>query len=487
MSASSTTPMPAAAPSRGGLAMRRESEIRPPPPITAFNLTRRFAVLSLLVITVVGLISSVVLSRFLVKAMLQRDAEVTMQFVLASGLQRNADDYFLRQGERTKTIMETENYFSGLTTMPDVLRAQVYDATGAVLWSSLAEAINRTFASNPELDKSLAGELTVEADLLASRQYIKPEHVFAPVLEKQFVEYYLPIWDSTHAKVIGSVELYKSPEALFATIRSGLQLIWLCALCGGILMYGVLFWVVRRGQQVIRQQQTCIASNEGFAAVGEIAAAVAHNIRNPLAVIRSSAELMASDSHGTNSGSEFCRDIMAEVDRLESWIRSLIDYAHAGTRAPGRVDTNALLRGFIGPMEEEFARRGVTLSLHLGQAVPPVIVDVLMLEQIIRTLVGNASDAMPVGGVIGISSRAAAGAGHIEISVADTGVGIPAAQLKRAFVAPRSTKTHGLGMGLPLVGRTLERMGGGISVRSTFGRGTTVAITLPLTVAGTQS
>ena len=138
-------------------------------------------------------------------------------------------------------------------------------------------------------------------------------------------------------------------------------------------------------------------------------------------------------------------------------------------------------------MEEEFARRGVTLSLHLGQAVPPVIVDVLMLEQIIRTLVGNASDAMPVGGVIGISSRAAAGAGHIEISVADTGVGIPAAQLKRAFVAPRSTKTHGLGMGLPLVGRTLERMGGGISVRSTFGRGTTVAITLPLTVAGTQS
>jgi signal transduction histidine kinase len=487
MIASSTRPLPAAARERSGLAMQRASEIRPPLPVTAFNLTRRFAVLSLLVITVISLGSSVVLSRFLTKTMLQRDAQVTMQFVLASRLQRNADEYFLNHRERTKTVTETEHYFSRLITMPDVLRAQVYDAAGAVLWSSTPSAIDHTFASNPELDRSLAGELVVEAEIREARQYIKPEHVFAAVPQKQFVEYYIPVWDAAHAKVIGSVELYKSPEALFATIRSGLQLIWLCALCGGMLMYGVLFWVVRRGQQVIRQQQTRIASNEGFAAVGEIAAAVAHNIRNPLAAIRSSAELMASDSHGTSSGSEFGRDIMAEVDRLESWIRSLIDYAHAGTRAPGRVDTNALLRGFIGPMEEEFARRGVTVSLHLDQAVPPVIVDVLMLEQIIRTLVGNASDAMPMGGVICISSRAAAGAGHIEISVADTGVGMSAAQLKSAFVAPRSTKTHGLGMGLPLVGRTLERMGGGISVRSTFGRGTTVAITLPLTVAGTQS
>ena len=485
MSASSTTQMPVAAPERSGLAMQRESEIRPPPPIAAFNLTRRFAVLSLLVITVISLGSSVVLSRFLTQAMLQRDAEVTMQFVLASRLQRNADEYFLNRGERTKTVMETEHYFSRLTTMPDVLRAQVYDAAGAVLWSSTPSAIDHTFASNPELDKSLAGELVVEAEILESRQYIKPEHVFAAVPEKQFVEYYIPVWDSAHAKVIGSVEIYKSPDALFATIRSGLQLIWLCALCGGILMYGVLFWVVRRGQQVIRQQQTRIASNEGFAAVGEIAAAVAHNIRNPLAAIRSSAELMATDSHGTYS--EFGRDIMAEVDRLESWIRSLLNYAHAGTRVPGRIDTNALLRGFIGRMEEEFARRGVTVSLHLDPAVPQVLVDALMLEQIIRTLVANAADAMPMGGVIGISSRAQAGAGQIEISVSDIGVGIPAAQLKRAFIAPRSTKTHGLGIGLPLVGRTLERMGGGISVRSTPGRGTTVTITLPLTVSGTQS
>ena len=119
--------------------------------------------------------------------------------------------------------------------------------------------------------------------------------------------------------------------------------------------------------------------------------------------------------------------------------------------------------------------------------MPQVLVDALMLEQIIRTLVANAADAMPLGGVIFISSRAAAGAGYIEISVADTGVGIPAAQLKHAFVAPRSTKTYGLGIGLPLVCRTLERIGGGINVRSTLGRGTTVTITLPLTVSGTQS
>ncbi|NBS58945.1 MAG: ATP-binding protein [Betaproteobacteria bacterium] len=70
----------------------------------------------------------------------------------------------------------------------------------------------------------------------------------------------------------------------------------------------------------------------------------------------------------------------------------------------------------------------------------------------------------------------------MEVAIFDTGVGIPGEQLRHAFTAPRTTKLHGLGVGLPLVHRTLERMGGGIVLSSTQGRGTTVRFTLPNSV-----
>ena len=89
---------------------------------------------------------------------------------------------------------------------------------------------------------------------------------------------------------------------------------------------------------------------------------------------------------------------------------------------------------------------------------------------------------MPDGGILILATRhIAAGSKGIEISITDTGVGIPAQKLKQTFTAPASTKTHGLGIGLPLVQRTVERMGGAVTINSQLGRGTRVTITLPQT------
>lgn len=454
-------------------------EVRPPAPAAGFNLSRRFALLSLAVIAVVSLVSSAVLSRFLAREMLHRDAQVSMQFIQGSTVQKNAENYFLRNAEHAASREAVEDYLAGIRGMPDVIRAQVYAASGEVLWSTESAAIHQTFERNPELEKALGGHVVVEADLLESRQYIKPEHVFSSLRERQFAEYYIPVWDHGHARVIGAVEIYKSPDALFESIRSGLRLIWLCALGGGLLMYAVLFWVVRRGQAIIREQQRRIASNEGFAAVGEIAAAVAHNIRNPLAAIRSSAELLAGEPRA--GGHDFAGDIMAEADRLESWVRSLLDYAHAGTRAASPVQANEVLRELMAASREEVARRGVAIDWRLDPGLAPVTADALTLGQVVRTLVANALDAMPGGGTLTLATRGVPDG--IEVEVADTGVGMPDAQLRRAFVAPRSTKLHGLGIGLPLVHRTLERMGGTIALASVAGRGTRVRFTLPARAA----
>ena len=484
----------AGAHSRSGGGIPASSEVRSPGGLRQFNLSRRFALLSLAVIALVSVASSVVLSRFLATEMLTRDAEVARQFIRSSVMQRGAEDYFLRQPRQVVTRAEVEDYFSSLARMPDVLRCQVYDAAGEILWSNDRRAISQAFDGNPELERALRGELVVEADMLEHREYIKPEHLFAHLDKKQFAEYYIPVWDNARQKVVGVVELYKSPEALFASIRSGLQLIWTCGLAGGLLMYAALFWVVRRGDRIIRDQQRRIASSEGFAAVGEIAATVAHNIRNPLASIRSSSELLASEGNSEEEIRSFANDITGEVDRLEVWIRSLLSYAHAGTRAPARIEVNGLLQALVAGLRDDLARQGVRIEWQLQPLLPVVLADKLMLEQIVRTLIANACEAMQGGGTIRIETRPYVALGRfdwgrfvgrsrrgpgVEVTIADTGVGIPAEQLRRAFTAPRTTKANGLGIGLPLVGRTIERMGGGVRLRSTPGAGTVVTFNLP--------
>lgn len=457
-------------------------------PIEEFNLSRRFALLGLLVIAAVSLVTSVVLSRFLAREMLQHDGKVAMQFIQSSTVQNNAEGYFLqRDGDHAALRQTVETYLRSIVTMPDVLRAQVYSASGEVLWSSEQGAINRTFTDNPELEEALRGQVAVEADLIESRHYIKPEHVFKSLPERQFAEYYLPVWNTRGDRVIGAVEIYKTPAELFRSIQQGLQLIWLCGVAGALSVYLALFWVVRRGHNIIREQQRRIASNEGFAAVGEIAAAVAHNIRNPLAAIRSSAELMISDCNPAPGCNNFARDIMADVDRLESWVRELLNHASTGSRKPAAVAPNQVVREQIEQMAEDFARTGVHVDWRLTAGLPEIRVDALMLGQIVHTLATNALEAMPGGGRLAVGSRAArlqGGRAGIEVSITDSGVGIPAAKLHSTFTAPRSTKTNGLGIGLPLVARTLERMGGLIAIRSQAGHGTCVTFTLPCELDG---
>jgi signal transduction histidine kinase len=203
-------------------------------------------------------------------------------------------------------------------------------------------------------------------------------------------------------------------------------------------------------------------------------------MRNPMAAIRSSAELMAGQPGDRRYN--FAGDIMAEIDRMESWIRSLLGHARVGTRPLITVSVNAILKDLIDGMHAEMIQRRVIVQWSVDDRLPPLYIDGLMLEQIAHTVVANALDAMPDGGILILATRhIAAGSKGIEISITDTGVGIPAQKLKQTFTAPASTKTHGLGIGLPLVQRTVERMGGAVTINSQLGRGTRVTITLPQT------
>ncbi len=449
-----------------------------------FHLTRWFSLLSLGSILVVGVVSASLLSRFMIEQTLHRDGVVTMEFVQGLIRAHEAEPFFFRVAhERGADAQvptpspELGRLFKLITAMPDVIHINVYDAHSRVIWSSNKQALGKRLGDNPELAEALQGELKIESEILEGANYLKPEHAFLPFKHENFVENYVPIYGADQRGVIGVVEIYKSPAPLFRTIHSLTRWIWLSALIGSAFLFLMLLWMVRRADNLIRAQQRQLVASESVVAVGEMASTVAHGIRNPLASIRSSAELIV-DAIGNPK--ERGEDIVGEVDRLEGWVKNLLTYAHQGSATVQPLDLNSVVRAAAEGFGREMQRLGVSHALELQEPLPKVNGDAALLSQMFNSLIANALEAMPDGGSLSIKTKLDSAVGCVDVTVRDTGVGIARGELDKIFLPFHTTKKKGLGVGLPLVKRTIERLGGAIEVTSAPGAGTAVRLRIPV-------
>ncbi len=265
----------------------------------SFSLSRWFHTVGLLSILLLAVICALLLSRLFANRMLQQEGRLTMQFVQSIIDIEQGAAYF------AKPVSEQSNYMEELLVhiagSPDVLRANLYSRERQILWSSDASLIGRSFAGAPneELDSALNGRLEVHAeDEDEETDEPKLEHANLESRGDYFIEIYVPVWDTQRKNVVGAVELYRAPRLLRETIVAGMQIIWAGALGAGVLLYLALLPLVRRAERLIRAQQQRLVETETLAAVGDLGSAVAHGIRNPLAVIRSSAELVRDGDAG---------------------------------------------------------------------------------------------------------------------------------------------------------------------------------------------
>jgi signal transduction histidine kinase len=359
-----------------------------------------------------------------------------------------------------------------------VLRTNLYSRERRIIWSSDPSLTGRSFAgeSNPELDAALTGELEIHEEEAHGESAAKAEHSNLREGEDRFIELYVPVRDVSRSRVVGAVELYRSSRLLRESIASGVRLIWLGALGAAALLFLSLLPLVRRADTMIRDQQQRIVETETLAAMGDLGSAVAHGVRNPLAVIRTSAELVR-DGKG-DTGREAAADIMDQVDRLEHWVRELLTYVHlpAGERKP--VDLRLVAQDCLDRFAVEMRRRGVVGTAELEDGLPAVRGDPTLLGQVFGSLVANAVEAMPHGGRLEIRG-AQRDQRFVKVEIRDTGVGMSGEQLSRALKPFHTTKSQGLGVGLPLARRIVERMGGRIRLASRLGEGTTVELDLP--------
>jgi two-component system, NtrC family, sensor histidine kinase HydH len=451
-----------------------------------FDLIRWFSVTGLLSIGAVSVAGALALSAFLTERMIRQEAEITAGFVRSIVRSERASSFFTADDPAEPKI---EAMFWQMTKMPNVLRTNVYAPDRRVIWSSDGKLTGRRFAQNDELDAALQARLVVHSGIVDRAHLPKSEHQdFAPGVHN-FVESYIPIFDERAengaGKVIGVVELYKVPRELFDAIRGGERRIWAAAFAGGLFLYATLFWVVRRAHRIIERQREQLLESEALAIVGEMGSAVAHGLRNPLASIRSSAELALADDLPA-SARECASDIVAQVDRLEGWIRRLLTYAKPTHAQIAPVDINSVLGEALATYAPDLRRQRIATRLELADELPPVRGEAALLGQLVGSLIANASEAMRVDRDRGavetekkliVRSRPDP-AGGVIVEVIDNGPGISPDSAGRLFKPFYTTKPTGLGLGLPLVRRVVLRLGGAIELKSEPGAGTAVRLHL---------
>ncbi len=445
------------------------------PPV--FSLTRWFATVGLVAIALLAVTGALLLSRLFEERMLRQEGRITMQFVQGIVDLEGAASYF------GPTQADNSRYMEGLLAhierAPDVLRTNIYSRDKRILWSSDPRLAGQSFAGeeNEELDAALAGELEIHAEEPREEGEGKAEHSFLPDDGGFFVELYVPVWDPERRAVVGAVELYRAPRHLRDTIDSGIRMIRAGALGAAAVLFLALLPLVRRADALIRAQKDRIVEAETLSAMADLGSAVAHGIRNPLAVIRTSAEIVREGA-GDGARREAAADIMEQVDRLELWVRELLTYVHLPAGERQLVDVGAVARAALAPFDADLRRRGVTAGLHFADTLPQVRGDAILLGQVLRSLITNAVEAMPRGGRLQMTGALQEG-GLLSVEVRDSGVGMSEEQLARALKPFHTTKAMGLGVGLPLARRIVERIGGAIALSSRLGEGTTVELTLP--------
>ncbi len=251
------------------------------------------------------------------------------------------------------------------------------------------------------------------------------------------------------------------------------------------LLFLVLRFVVKRGEGILeaRAQERLrlkeqLDRSARLSALGELTAGISHEIRNPLGIIRSSADLLKKKMAGFDPSSQIPNIIIEEANRLNAIITDFLNYAkpRAPHLTPIRIEE--VLEKNIHFLTSRIKEERIRIERRYSEHLPEIIGDVDMLYQAFLNLLINAMQAMPEGGTIEVAI-APAEAGQIQVCIRDEGGGIPESAVENIWDPFFTTKDTGTGLGLGIVKNIIESHGGGIQIENRVDGGAEVIITLP--------
>ncbi|HFQ89742.1 MAG TPA: two-component sensor histidine kinase [Desulfobulbus sp.] len=460
-----------------------------------FELVKYFAFTSLGLILVASLALSWVLSNNARHVLLKRseaystlfaenlNRQVFLQFVLPTvvryGRIRLSDR---RQFERLDTIVRN------ITRGMHIDSVTIFDSSENVIsYSTIPELVGKRNVGGLEYKKALKGEDS--SILISSGSLFNLLPGTPPVYCT--LKTYVPFRQENRlgertGDIMGVIEVVQDLSGdLTAIIQLQARIILLSLVILGIL-FVILSVIVVRANRIMAERarerlllEERLNEAQRLATLGKMIAAVSHEIKNPLGIVRSTAEILGKRISKVAPGNEHLAAIIVEETlRLDAIVREFLDFARPREPRPEPASGNEIVQRLARFMESEFRSRSITFVPDLDSDLPQVAMDAEQIYQVLFNMVFNAVQAMPEGGTLTIRTRGA-GEGGIMFQVIDTGVGMAADKLDQIFTPFYTDKNRGTGLGLAIARNIVEKHGGRIEVESREGEGTTFTVILP--------
>ena len=230
--------------------------------------------------------------------------------------------------------------------------------------------------------------------------------------------------------------------------------------------------------QNLQVAEAAVRRSERLAALGQLSAGLAHELRNPLGTIKTSAEMLLKSVDSTNEvAREMAGFISTEVDRTNSLVTRFLDFARPLAIRLEETDLTQVIDQAVTDVENHQPPLNVTIYKNYSPEIPPFYLDGELMERVLYNLLVNAAQASPAGGSVTVKTREVEG--MIEVAVIDRGSGIPPKLIENIFNPFYTTKSSGVGLGLAIVSKIVDEHGGTISVESQPGEGSVFRVYLP--------
>jgi len=228
----------------------------------------------------------------------------------------------------------------------------------------------------------------------------------------------------------------------------------------------------------LREAEASVRRSERLAALGQLSAGLAHELRNPLSTIRTSAELLVKRLENAGAvAQELAGYIATEVDRTNLLVTRFLEFARPLQLRLDKLDVHALLDQAIQNFTRQDPTRSISIHRAYDPSVPQIEGDATLLERVFFNLIQNAADASPFEGAVTVKTKSLDSA--VEIAVIDRGSGVLPEHREQIFNPFFTTKPNGVGLGLPIAAKIVDEHAGRLAVQSETGQGAAFVVQLP--------
>jgi len=391
------------------------------------------------------------------------------QIALRNPEQHRRLDFVVRNATHGMRIQSKENIISYSTEKERIGKV---GAGGIEYQRALKGKSTSKLISRGNLLNLVPGATPISSELLTYIPFIQYKAFSAPA-KPEIIMGVIEVVQDLSEDVEAIIRFQAFVSVILIVIMSGL--------------FAVLRFIVAKAEQIIEARaeersrlEEKLHQSEKLATLGKMVASVSHEIKNPLGIVRSTAEILGKRLKSIAPGNEHLATIIVEeTGRLDGIVREFLDFARPQVPKFALGSVNEVLEKVTVFIEADLENHRIKLVRDLDSTADPLAIDRDLLYRAFLNILVNGIQAMPEGGTLMVRSRRQAGPqAGVVIEVLDTGVGIAPERLGRIFTPFHTDKNRGTGLGLAIVQNIIESHGGQIAVESEEGKGTTFRITL---------